>query len=148
MIYYTDDVRLAGPQDVERIRSILTDPAVSGTFGPLTVEGLPWESAFEDLAWFVFPGGVFAAEIRADRSAWVHVAVLPWARGRPAVEAARQIMARLFKGGVTRICGWTPASLRAARYYNVALGFTPRKTVKGHVLYVMKRKEWESHVGK
>lgn len=145
MIYYRNDVKVAGPEDIERIRAILEDPDVAGTFGD--IRGIPWETAVEDLCWLIWPGGLFAIQYRSDRSAWVHVAVRKWARGRPAIEAARQVRDRLFSAGCSRICGWTRADLQAARMFNLMLGFTPRKEVKKRVLYVLTKQEWEAANG-
>lgn len=141
MIYYETGVTLAGPQDRDKIRAILEDPSVSGTFGQVP----DWNWALDGLTWLLFPGGCFGIDYRADKSAWVHVAVLPWARGRPAMEAAREVMKRLFQGGCRRICGWTPANLRAACAWNLMLGFTPRVKIKGHVLFSMTSQEWSKH---
>lgn len=147
MIYYRDTLKQAGPEDIERIKGILEDPSVAGNFGSLTVKGKPWEGAFEDLAWFIFPGGVFAVEVRSDWSAWVHVAVLPWARGKPAMTAARALLDWFFKNTpCTRIAGWTPENLANARLWNLMLGFTPRMRRKGRVLYVLARDEYQKVV--
>lgn len=154
MIYHSTQPRMATEADIPRIKAILEDPDVSRSFGVLTVEGKTWDGAFEDLAWWIAPGIVMAAEIRADWSAWVHIAALPWARGRAVIEAAQFVIDALFeRSKLRRLAGWTPSNLRAAQLFNRRLGFTPRRTVKkndptkARTLYVLTRSEWESARG-
>lgn len=144
MIYYTGRPRLAIEADIPRIQAILSDPSVQGGFGPLSVDGKPWDEAFNQLAWFIAPGIVMAAEIRNDCSAWVHVAALPWARGRAVSEAAQFVIATLFEGGVKRIAGYTPANLRAACHFNRTLGFKARREIKGKILFALTREDWKA----
>lgn len=142
MIYYRGEVVRAGPNDLDRVRALLQDPDVSGTFGVVP----DMEAALRQFVWLIFPGGAFGLDVRKNGSVWVHVAVLPWARGRQALEAARYTIRKLFKvPNVKQICGLTPSGLRAARMWNQMLGFTPRKCIDGHVFYSMTRQEYAKH---
>lgn len=144
MICFPDAVRLAQQEDIPRVRAILTDPGVSCSFPELTIAGEPWDGAFEHLAWFLFPGGVFACEVRGDFSVMAHIAVLPRARGRVAICAARSLIDRFFQDSpCPRISGYTPNDLAPARMWNRMLGFRPVRTIRNKTLYALTREEWE-----
>ncbi len=144
MIYHVKALKVAGPGDLERVRSILKDPSVEGTFGELTVNGEPWEGAFGDLLWFIAPGIVFAAEVRKDFTVYAHVAVLPWARGKPAMDAARELIVWLFKNTpCQKIAGYTPVGLIHAKAFNRLLGFQAKATRKGRTLFVLSKEDFK-----
>jgi hypothetical protein len=144
VIVHTEPViRAATREDIPRIRSILEE----APFGDLTIDGESWERAFEHMLFCLWAGGLFALEVRDDFSVDCHVSVLPAFRGRPAIEAATKLRDWLFLNTpCPRISGRTPATLRAAQFYNRALGFTPRGSDGGRMLFVLERAEWEKVV--
>lgn len=132
-----DVLRLATEADVEHVRSIIEDPSVRPTFGPMPED-------LENFVLFIFPGGVYGAEIRADYSVFVHLAVLPWARGKRAIQAMRALIAWFFTNtDCPRIAGWTPDDNRRGHMFNRILGARERGRAKGRILFALTRKEWE-----
>lgn len=135
-----DQIRLACPEDMENIRAILSDPSVAPTFGAIPED-------LEDFGIFVFPGGVFGAEVRKDWSVYVHVAVLPWARGRRTVAAMKTLVRWFFEETpCVRVAGWTPADNRAGHMFNRIVGARLRGEARGKKLFAVTRSEWERQV--
>lgn len=129
--------RLATREDIPEIRRILEHPEVRSSWPGLTIEGKPWEEAFDDILWYIFDGGVFIAEINERWEMRAHAAVLPEARGQKAIDAARFIIDTLFsQTPVSMIEGWTPTSNRAACAFNRALGFRACATDGDWTLFV------------
>lgn len=142
MISHTQDtLRLAGPEDMEQVRAILEDPSVAGTFGPVPMD-------LEAFAVFMFPGGVYGAEVRANHDVYLHLAVLPWARGPRAIQAMKTLRDWFFRNTpAQRVCGWTPTDRRANRMFNMLVGGRRRGEAQGKTLYAITRSEWEQQHG-
>jgi hypothetical protein len=141
MICHTQEqaetLRLATDADMAYVRSVVEDPSVRPTFGP-------WPDDIEDFALFVFPGGVYGAEVRADYSVYVHLAVLPEARGRTAILAMKMLVCWFFMNTpCPRVAGWTPSDNRAGFMFNRLCGARRRGEAKGRTLFAVTRREWE-----
>ena len=137
-----DQLRLAGPEDMEQVRAIVADPSVAPTFGAIPDD-------LDDFALFIAPGLVFGAEIRADYSVFVHLAILPWARGRRAIDAMKSLVAWFFENTpCPRVCGWTPQDNRAGHMFNRIVGARLRGEAKGKRLFALTRKEWQVQNGR
>lgn len=136
-----DMIRLAGPEDMEQVRAILEDPSVGDTFGPVPMD-------LDSFAVFLFPGGCYGAEVRTNHDVYLHLAVLPWARGPRAIKAMKALRDWFFQNTpAQRVCGWTPSDRRANMMFNRLVGGRKRGEAKGKTLFAMTRKEWEQQHG-
>jgi hypothetical protein len=135
-----EQLRLAGPDDMDEVRAIVSDPSVAPTFGAIPDD-------LDDFALFVAPGLVFGAEVRKDYSVFVHLAVLPWARGRRAIDAMRALVSWFFENTpCPRVAGWTPSDNVRGHMFNRMVGARLRGEANGKKLFALTRAEWERQV--
>lgn len=129
-------LRLAGPEDMDRVREILSEPSVAPRIGPIP-------ASLDHCALFLWSGGLFGAEVRRDYSVSLHLAVLPAGRGRQAIHALNLLLEWFFtKTPCPRAFGWSDSDNRANLMFNRLMGFKPRSARKGKTLFVLRKDEW------